>query len=300
MEPFFGKVNLVELSMKHAYLIMAHARLDHLQILISALDDIRNDLFIHIDKKSAIICPKLKVQTSKLYIVSNPLDARWGDVSLVEVELLLIGEMLKNGRYDYCHFLSDSDFPIKSQDYIHEKCNRYNGKQFIGFSSSADAEISNKMRYYYLFSKHFKDANVFQRGLRYLFLCLQHFVHLRRNQELILKKGCQWCSITYDLAEYLFTRKDEILKIFKHTYCPDEIFIQTLCWNSPFKESIYNVDDEFRGCLRFIKWQDNIICPIVGEDIDLMIASDYWFARKFTEGQEELVVEIKKRWGENV
>lgn len=36
---------------KHAYLIIAHNEFDLLQKLISVLDDERNDIFIHIDKK---------------------------------------------------------------------------------------------------------------------------------------------------------------------------------------------------------------------------------------------------------
>ena len=37
---------------KHAYMIMAHHRPDLLQLLINSLDDERNDIIVHIDKKS--------------------------------------------------------------------------------------------------------------------------------------------------------------------------------------------------------------------------------------------------------
>lgn len=36
--------------MKHAYLILAHGDFALLQCLVSALDDERNDLYVHVDK----------------------------------------------------------------------------------------------------------------------------------------------------------------------------------------------------------------------------------------------------------
>ena len=37
---------------KHAYCIMAHNNWAQLQMLIDCLDDMRNDIFLHIDKKA--------------------------------------------------------------------------------------------------------------------------------------------------------------------------------------------------------------------------------------------------------
>ena len=51
--------------MRHAYLIIAHNEPEILQMLISALDDARNDIYVHIDKKS-----KLDIKSFKIYYVS--------------------------------------------------------------------------------------------------------------------------------------------------------------------------------------------------------------------------------------
>lgn len=37
--------------MKHAYLIMAHNQFHILEVLLNLIDDERNDIFLHIDKK---------------------------------------------------------------------------------------------------------------------------------------------------------------------------------------------------------------------------------------------------------
>lgn len=44
-------INKMEVNNKHAYLIMAHQNFEQLAILLELLDDIRNDIFIHVDKK---------------------------------------------------------------------------------------------------------------------------------------------------------------------------------------------------------------------------------------------------------
>lgn len=55
--------------MKHAYLIIAHNELEVLKRLISALDDERNDIYIHIDQKATFDGSELRVDNSKLYVL---------------------------------------------------------------------------------------------------------------------------------------------------------------------------------------------------------------------------------------
>ena len=105
----------------------------------------------------------------------------------------------------------------------------------------------------------------------------------------------QWCSITHDFVQYLLQNKLLIRKIFNHTYCPDELFIQTLCWNSEFKNRIYNLNDEFEGCKRYIKWENGVLQPLTLQEVDDMILSSRWFARKFTSDNKHVVMEVVKR-----
>lgn len=67
------------MSKKHAYLILAHSEPEILGILVSLLDDERNDIFIHIDKKSNIIdFSNVKTDRSDLYFLKKRIDAKWG------------------------------------------------------------------------------------------------------------------------------------------------------------------------------------------------------------------------------
>ena len=42
---------------RHAYLIMAHNHFDFLKELLGCLDDNRNDIYLHIDKKAGSFDP---------------------------------------------------------------------------------------------------------------------------------------------------------------------------------------------------------------------------------------------------
>ena len=77
---------------KRAMLIMAHTQFDILEKLMQQLDHGRNDLYIHIDRKSrgfdlehfSHICKKSKV------VFIPRMSVHWGDSSQVECELRLL------------------------------------------------------------------------------------------------------------------------------------------------------------------------------------------------------------------
>ena len=281
--------------MRHAYLIIAHNEPEILEILFSLLDDERNDIYVHIDRKASFGTNILKTTKSALYILPTHIDARWGDFSLVEIELLLFKEAYSNGSYSYYHLLSGVDLPIKSQDYIHAYCDAHQGREFIGIASHAtQSEIDWRSQHWFLFSRDFKSDNLLKKIVRAVFARLQSLVRYRRTK-LEVKKGCQWCSITYDFVGYLLKNEMLIRKTFSHTYCPDELFIQTLCWNSEFKNRVYESEDEFEGCKRYIKWVDGVLQPPVLREVDDMINSSRWFARKFASNNMEVVQEVLKR-----
>lgn len=268
--------------MKHAYLILAHNKLDVLKRLLLAIDDLRNDIYIHIDKKASFSIDDLYVCKSKLYIIPDRLDVRWGDFSLVLAELNLMNEAVNNGSYSYMHILSGVDFPIKSQDYIHQFCDTHQGTEFIGFSKNVtEKELLWRSQHYFLFSKDFQSRNLYKRCIRALFIKIQDFCCFYRNN-IEIKKGPQWCSFTSDFCRYILSQKEYIYKIFSHTYCPDELFIQTLCWNSEFRNKIYSYDNEFIGCMRYIPWYNGELRSFSENDFFNMKESQCWFARKFT------------------
>ena len=281
--------------MKHAYLIMAHTDLPLLEILVRCLDDIRNDIYIHWDSKSSCV-PELKTESSSLYILDQRVSVNWAGFSMVEAEFCLFKEAYSKGPYAYYHLISGADLPIKPQDYIHSQCEIMAGTEFVAFANASQQEIDFRTQHYFLFPEDFRTNNILKRGLRYLFLKYQDIAHKKRS-DYAFKKGSQWCSLTQDFVSYLIYQEEKVKKLFSHTFSPDELFIQTICYNSPFYENVKKSESEFDGNLRFIKWKDGELLPIEESDLEEMKMSDKWFARKFTSSDQKLidkVVELSK------
>ena len=267
--------------MKHAYLILAHNGFELLQILVSCLDDPRNDLYVHIDRKVQTL-PSLQVAKAGLFMLEDRVDVRWGDVSVVEAEYALFETAVKRGPYQYYHLLSGADLPLKSQDYIHHYFDIHNGKEFIGYNQSNNAsEIVRKVQRWHLFPKLFRSKSMAVRIPRALFLKFQEWTGFKRNEGVEFKKGTQWVSITDDLVRYVIDHKEWVLKVFSHSFCSDEIFLQTLCWQSPYRTDVFDTADEGNGCLRAIKWKDGCLIDWSSEDYKYLSGSSALFARKF-------------------
>ena len=118
--------------MKHAYLILAHNEPELLSLLIERLDDARNDIYIHFDRKLTVL-PDVKTRHAGLYILKDRVDVRWADVSMLEAEYKLFHAVVDSScQYSHHHLISGVDLPLKNQDYIHSFFAQHQGKEFIG------------------------------------------------------------------------------------------------------------------------------------------------------------------------
>ena len=148
--------------MKHAYLILAHGSYTLLQRLVSTIDDERNDIFVHIDRKQQEL-PRLEVKYSRLFLLDKErVSVFWGDVSVVAAEFALMAFAHKHGDYAYYHLLSGVDLPLKSQNDIHAFFEAHQGKEFIGFYDGADlpASLVRKVQRYHLFAQDFRGSGL--------------------------------------------------------------------------------------------------------------------------------------------
>ena len=267
--------------MKHAYLILAHNQWALLQTLVACLDDRRNDIYVHLDRKVTEL-PELHCNNAGLHLIRDRVDVHWGDVSVVQAEYALFEEALRNGGYDYFHLLSGVDLPLKSMDETDAFFERHAGKEFIGYTlTESTPELVRKVQRYHLFPEDFRNKNPLKSILRSLFLKMQEVLGIKRNRGVDFKKGSQWVSVSAEMARIFVAHKDWALKTFRHCFCPDEIVMQTLCWNSPRRTHIYNTTDDAAGCLRAIGWHDGRLDDWKREDLEELKASPALFARKF-------------------
>lgn len=285
------------MTRRHAYLIMAHGEYELLGLLVARLDDVRNDIYIHIDRKCERL-PELRVEHARLTLIAERHDVRWADVSVLAAEMALFraayGDAPKRGGYAYYHLLSGVDLPLKTQDYIHDFCARHEGTEFIGFYSGADLErdLERKVQRRHLFARSFRGSGLVwqaKRVVRALAIRLQEALGMRRYPQQGFAKGTQWLSITEALVSELVAQEAGMLRMYADTFCCDEIAIQTFVASSPFMQGVYDPADEGRSCLRHIGWQGGELIDFEPKDFEALRASDALFARKFNSRDMDFV-----------
>lgn len=290
---------------KHAYLIMAHHRPDLLRLLLNALDDVRNDIYLHIDKKCEINNFDLKVKASRLVLIDR-MDITWASYSQVECEYTLFDEAFKHGPYEYYHLLTGASYPLCNQDEMHRFFEDNSGYEFIGFDEKND--YSFRARNIILFSEMGKPdtkVKILKYRLRNVFLSIQQAAKYNRLKKYpnlnayVIKKGLAYVSVTNDFVSLLLKNRGDVEKLLNHSVSGDEVFIQTIAYNSQFKDKIYDLEDEFEGAMREVTWDDRFGIRdghnFTINDLDFLLKSKKKFALKF-EGKDgvRLINEIKR------
>ena len=283
--------------MKHAYLILAHNEPELLSLLVERLDDVRNDIYIHFDRKLSVL-PDIKTQHAGLYILKGRVDVRWADVSMLEAEYKLFHAVVGSGcEYSHHHLISGVDLPLKNQDYIHSFFAQHQGKEFVGLHQRPmNSHADRALHYWHPFTRSFRGSGcvfAIKRILRYLVIQTQVLLGIRRNTTIPFHKGGQWVSITRELIDYLLEQEDRAFTIFSRTFGADEYFVPTLIWDTPFMERLFDATDESRGAMRYIGWRaDGQLIDFTRQDLPALQQTEYLFARKFNSRDKAFLQEI--------
>lgn len=285
---------------KHAYLIMAHNQPILLKKLLCALDNNRVDIFLHIDKKSNLYIEDFKniLTKSQLFFV-NRKSVSWGGFSQIDITLDLLELATRNDKYDYIHFISGVDIPLKKQEEILEFFDKYQGEEFI---SCKPSDRSDRIQYYYFF-QNMKQSSLIK-VLNRLSLAIQKRLHVDRlkKNNLDIGLGSAWFDITDQCAQYVLTKRKLIRKMFNYGNCADEMFIQTIVLNSPFRTKIHRHFSNKNGDKKLEQIYLNVLRHIVFNgahptlktmsDKENLIVTDCLFARKFDYDQYPEIVDF--------
>lgn len=278
---------------KHAHLITSYSQFDLLKIHVKLLDHEQNDIFVHVDKKSVEFSPQeftnLTTRSKLTFIDRNSVS--WGGYSLLGCELALMKQALQ-GNYDYYHLNAGDSLPLINQDEIFEFFEKNAGKEFLEVQPGAILEksIADRFRYYHFFQE------IIGRPKKNSPLVLIDKVSLKlqeafgvdrlRHSEQEIKKGLTWCSLTHNFVSHIVAQEGELEKLYRHTFVPEEFCFQTIAWNSPFREKIEN------NSLRYLDWKKGGgPYTFREEDFDRLINSGCFWARKFNEKVDPVIIE---------
>lgn len=288
---------------KHAYLLLIHACPDQARKLLELLDDPRNDLYIHIDRKASFGPDALAgcCRHSAVRFIEPRLSVSWGGVSIMRATLALL-EAAVPGHYAYYHLLSGMDLPLKSQDEIHAFFDSHPDREFLKLWPTVPA-MTRRFRYYTVFpeGQHF----FLTHWINNLVKAVLSTLHISINKDIEFRFAAQWFSISDGFAAYAISRKDWLERVFAHTGTCDEVFMPTLLWGSPFRDRLFDatvhlekkkvIDPEHLGNLRLIDWTrgPSIRHPWVfrAGDWDMLMGSPYFWGRKFDERVDAEIID---------
>lgn len=282
--------------MKHAMMIMAHTDFGQLCRLVKALDHDDVDIYVHVNRRSLDWNPVMLDGTtrhSKVFFVDR-VNIYYCDYSQVEAQKRLLHAAVEHG-YDYYHLLSGADLPIHPMDTILKFFEMHSGQEFVGFDNEYD---ERKAGYYFFFTNAIRTSGGFKQRLflqtQKMLLNIQRIfgINYARKFKGEIKKGCDWWSITHSAATYVLEHEPEFRQSFRHTYCPSELLMQTILYNSPLRDRFFNTADENLGSMREIDWTRGQPYVWHRDDFTELKASPCMFARKFDSRNHNDIIDL--------
>lgn len=294
--------------MRHAILITTHDNVEISKNLLSLYDDKNIDFYFLIDKKAKSyneevlkdICKK-----SNVYFVPK-INIYWGSFSQIQAEYILLENAVKKS-YDYYHLISGCDIPLYTKNEFFDFFEQNKGKEFVEYSPKEIAEknkVQDRVKYYYAFMESVREKSAIKRKpktfLREFFLKLQKLLKIDRTKGKEFQYGSNWFDITDDFAKYILKNKPWVIKHFKKTCCADELFLQTLLFNSPFYSNDYYCLNEKNRILqrnRYTDWTRGQPYTFKKEDYNEIInIKESLFIRKFNYKNDAEIVNKLFDW----
>ena len=294
--------------MRHAILITTHDNVEISKNLLSLYDDKNIDFYFLIDKKAKSyneevlkdICKK-----SSVYFVPK-INIYWGSFSQIQAEYILLENAVKKS-YDYYHLISGCDIPLYTKNEFFDFFEQNKGKEFVEYSPKEIAEknkVQDRVKYYYVFMESVREKSAIKRKpktfLREFFLKLQKLLKIDRTKGKEFQYGSYWFDITDDFAKYILKNKPWVIKHFKKTCCADELFLQTLLFNSPFYSNNYYCLNEKNRILqrnRYTDWTRGQPYTFKKEDYNEIInIKESLFIRKFNYKNDAEIVNKLFDW----
>jgi len=266
--------------MRHAWLIIAHNEFAVLQRLLVALDDPRSDFYVHIDRKVSQM-PELHVEEGRLYLLKDRVDVRWGSVSQIAVELLLLETAMQNGPYAHYHILSGTHLPLKPVSDLLAFYDTHPDETIVRRWPDDAGDADFKMRRYHFPLRHYKYGSPYQRRrcqrLWQGVVKVQKVLNIRhlKNEQFI--KTDNWLSLTEADCQYLVAQRAAILRKYRWSFCGDEYFAVSELALRPREFRMLDCPD-----LLYAVFQGDAPKTFSIEELPALRLKPFWWARKFS------------------
>lgn len=276
--------------MNYVYGIVCHRLTNPLIFLVNELlKSPKSILLIHVDLKSNLDFIKDSLpQHSHLYFIDEREDVRWGAFSQIQATINLL-QFAKKFDYQYFSLLSGDDIPLSlnSEREIFLDNAYSQNIEFIGGSS--EHIVAERVNIKYLSYFYCKKSSKFSRRIKRV---LKLYCKIFRRQNILnlptLYYGSSWFTITQEAVSTVLNYLENninYIRVFNKSFCGDELFFQTIIFNSRLNKNIYAKDQKIHSCIqamRYIDWETGPDYPrtLNIRDFDKISTSNLLFARK--------------------
>ena len=248
--------------MRHAWLIIAHNEFTVLQRLVAALDHPRSDIYVHIDRKVEQM-PSLQVAQGRLFLLEQRMDVRWGSISQIAVELLLLETALR--PVDTLMAFYDAH-PVES---------------LARFWPKDEGDADFKLRRYHFPLRHYKCGSPLQRRICQrtwqAVIKVQKVLGIRHLKQKKFVKTDNWISLAEPACRYLVAEKASILHTYRWSFCGDEYFAVSELLALPGRFRVTDCPD-----LLFVEFEGDTPKTFFLKDLPALQQKPFYWARKFT------------------
>jgi hypothetical protein len=279
---------------------MAHDHFTLTESLVRLLEHPRTFVVLHlnVDNVAEVIEQHPVLASARLI---PRIDVRWGQYSLLKVQLNLLQAALEEG-FDYVHLISGKDLPLRPVEDIMDFIDAHDGTEFLAINPPKRAtEVRPRVGRYW--SERLLEGKVMGgprgmalRAMQKASVSLQGGVGIDRTRRWghEIQTGEAWCSVTSALARHFVDHMEWADHHLRKTFVPEEFFWATMACDSPRREYVEREAPPYYANLRHISWQEGAPGhPHIWRMADLpeLAASPNMFARKFDPSVDSEVVE---------
>ena len=274
--------------MRIDYLIRAHTAPEQLARLVRRLDEGDVRFYVHVnqltdDETFAAMQAGLAGRENVVWVPR--VKCYWGGFSLLRATLVGIESILASGDLpDHAVLLSGQDYPLRPPTEIERYFAARNGRNLLNHFRLPAPEWAgeggglNRLRY-----PHFERA-------RYKTRLLRLPAPRRLPEGLEPYGGMAFWALTGETLAWLMRflgERPEVLRFFRRTKMPDELFFQTVLLSSLAE----TVDNEL---LHYLDWSSGSAHPatLTVADLPKLRASGRLFARKFDASVDSEILDL--------
>lgn len=304
------------------YILLAHKNPQQLKRLYTKLFAPYCRFYIHIDK-AVDIAPFYKVfnNCKNIYFLTeNQREVGvWGDIGIVKATINSLKQILHENRKGYTILMSGQDYPLHSNQYIHDFFSKNYGTHYIAiyplphpgwhnngmdrltkYKINKSPKRGDFIQLPSIFDKEFYHLNTLRKikslfkasKTSEIFLCLKK----RKFPDYLMPyAGGQWWALPIEGVKSIlqFTEKHpEYLDYHFHTLLPDEIFFHSILMYLKSKKEI-----TINPSITYVNWErKNVSLPVTFTQEDMneleTAAKTKLFARKFDMELDEKVLDL--------